>query len=71
VGDASNGYFYKKNLKTVAAPLTNSSDDDFIGPSLGEITYSLRSYKKTIPNCEFIKGRFQTNLFLKKTFYKL
>jgi hypothetical protein len=36
----------------------NSSDIDFIGVGLGEMGHSCRSYKKTITNCKFIRGRF-------------
>ncbi len=38
----------------------NFSDDDFIGAGLGGMGYSHRSYEKTIPDCKFLRGRFQT-----------
>jgi hypothetical protein len=40
----------------------NFSDDDFIGAGLGGMAYSCRLYKKTIPNCKFIKSWFQTRI---------
>ncbi len=40
----------------------NSSDNDFIGVGLGGMGHSCRSYKKTIPNFKFIRGRFQTEI---------
>jgi len=43
----------------------NSSHDDFIEASLGGMGYNHRSYKKTISNCEFIRGQFQTRIFNK------
>jgi hypothetical protein len=43
----------------------NSSDNDFIEASLGGMGYSCRLYKKSIPNCKFIRGRFQNHNFLK------
>jgi hypothetical protein len=39
-----------------------SNDDDFIGLGLGEMGYSCRSYKKTISNSKFIRGRFQIEI---------
>jgi hypothetical protein len=44
----------------------NSSDNDFIGVDLGGMGHSCRSYKKTIPNFKFIRGRFQTEIYLYK-----
>jgi hypothetical protein len=41
---------------------SNSSDDDFIGPILGGMGYYRRSYKRTISNCKFIRGRFQSGI---------
>jgi hypothetical protein len=41
---------------------SNSSDDDFIGPSLGGMGYYRRWYKRTISNCKFIRGRFQSGI---------
>jgi hypothetical protein len=41
------------------------SDNDFIEAGLSGMGYSRRSYKKTIPNCKFIRGLFQTDFFLK------
>jgi hypothetical protein len=43
----------------------NSNDDDFIKANLGEMGYSRRSYKMTIPNYKFIKGQFQIGSFNK------
>ncbi len=45
--------------------LGNSSDDDFIEASLGGVDYSYRLYKKTIPNCKFIKVQFQIKILKK------
>jgi hypothetical protein len=42
----------------------NSSDDDFIGAGLGGMGYTCRSHIKTIPNCKFIRGRFQTEIII-------
>jgi hypothetical protein len=41
----------------------NFSDNDFIGACLGGMGYSCRLYKKTIPNCKFIRGQFQIGNF--------
>jgi hypothetical protein len=41
------------------------NDDDFIRVGLDEMGYSHKVVKKTIPNCKFIKGRFQIGIFLK------
>jgi len=46
----------------------NSSDNDFIEASLGGMGYSHRSYKKSIPNCKFIRGWFQTIIIKKNHF---
>jgi hypothetical protein len=43
--------------------LWNSSDDDFIGASLGGIGYNRRLYKNTIPNYKFIRSWFQIEIF--------
>jgi len=43
----------------------NSSDDNFFRDGLGGMGYSHRSYKKTIPNYRFIRGRFQIGIFKK------
>jgi hypothetical protein len=40
-----------------------SSDDEFIGASIGGMGYSRKSYKKTILNYKFIIGQFQTRSF--------
>jgi hypothetical protein len=42
-----------------------SSDDDFIEAGLDGMVYSRRLYKKTIPNCKFIRGQFQIEFFKK------
>jgi hypothetical protein len=47
------------------SPSSNFSEDDFIGVGLGEMGYSRRLYKKTIPNSKFIRGQFQTKIFKK------
>jgi hypothetical protein len=42
-----------------------SNDDDFIKVGLGGMGYNHRSYQKTIPNCKFIRGQFQTRILKK------
>ncbi len=43
----------------------NYSDDDFVRVGLGGVGYSRRLYKKTGPDCKFIRGRFQIGIFKK------
>jgi hypothetical protein len=40
--------------------LKKFNDNDFIKAGLGGMGYSCTSYKKTISNCKFIRGQFQT-----------
>jgi hypothetical protein len=46
----------------------NFSDDDFIGVGLARMGYSCRLYKKTIPNCKFIKVDFKLEFLKNKHF---
>jgi len=43
----------------------NSNDNGFIGVGLGGMGYNCRSHRKTIPNCTFIRGQFQTGILKK------
>jgi hypothetical protein len=49
----------------------SSSENDFIGVGLGGMGHSSSSYKKTIPNCKFIRGRFQTRIYKKKNILQI
>jgi hypothetical protein len=50
-------------MKAMSVIYPYSSDNDFIRDGLGGMGYSRKSYKKTIPNCKFIKGQFQIGSF--------
>ncbi len=57
-----------KQINNILNSLLNSNDNDFIRVGLGGMGYSCRSYKKTIPNCKFIRGQFQIGIFRNKHF---
>jgi hypothetical protein len=57
LGGALGNIYVSSNYGCYNHNISNSHDDDFFGVSLGGMGYSHRLYKKTIPNCKFIKGR--------------
>jgi len=58
-------------MKAMLVIYPYSNDDDFIGDGLGGMGCSCKLYKKTIPNCKFLRGWFQTNFFLKINIFQV
>jgi hypothetical protein len=57
-------FFFLPNMLRTKLGSSNSSDNNFIGGGLSGMSYSCRSYRKTIPNYKFIRGHFKL-VFLK------